>query len=62
LTDNHDEQEWTVSLAAGCALENVALVIKDGVLSPIYNFIHQKMFTSNWADRYISLLAFGSVI
>ena len=49
-------------MSAGYTLENVARTIGDDVLIPIFNFIHPKLQSTNWGDRYIGMIAFGSVI
>lgn len=62
LTDKNSEQEWTVSLASACALENVALIIKDDILQAIYDFIMPLIFSGKWTSRYCGLLAIGSIV
>lgn len=54
--------ENSITLAAGYTLENIARVIGNPILNFIFPFIQQKICSENWGDRYISMIAFGSVI
>lgn len=49
-------------MTAGYTLESVARTIGDEVLNPIFNFIQPKLTSQNWGDRYIAMIAFGSII
>lgn len=62
LKDENDSQEWTVCLAATCALENMALVMKDEILSPVLHFIQPKLASNLWVDKYVGILAFGAIL
>lgn len=50
------------SMSAGYTLENVARTIGNDVLSPIFDYIQPKITSANWGDRYIGMIAFGSII
>ena len=39
LGENHDESNWTISMSAGSALENFALIMKDDIVQPVLNFV-----------------------
>jgi importin subunit beta-1 len=39
LNSNDDDTEWTLRLAAACALEHLAQVIRDDILEPVLSFI-----------------------
>jgi importin subunit beta-1 len=54
--------EGHCSMTAGYTLESVAKTIGDEVLNPIFNFIQPKLTSLNWGDRYIAMIAFGSII
>ena len=54
--------ENSITLSAGYTLENIARVAKNSILEFIFPFIQQKISSEKWGDRYISLIAFGSVI
>ena len=34
-----DDTEWNTSLASACALEHMALVMKNNILGPAFDFI-----------------------
>lgn len=57
-----DMPENNISISAGYTLESVARTIGNGVLQPIFNFIQDKLGSQNWGDRYIGMIAFGSII
>lgn len=54
--------ENNCSMSAGYTLENVARAIGVDVLNPIFEFIQPKIASSNWGDRFIAMIAFGSII
>lgn len=54
--------ENSLSFAAGYTLEGISRVVGDAVLGPIFEYIHPKMASANWGDRYIGMIAFGSII
>lgn len=54
--------ENNLYLTAAYALENISRVIGNNVLEPIFNFIQPKIASPNWGDRYIGMVAFGSII
>lgn len=37
-------------------------VIKDAVLQPIFEFIHPILGSPKWTDRYIAMIALGSIM
>ena len=37
--EDQDSGEWTVSLAAACALEHMARVMKNAIIEPVLKFI-----------------------
>jgi importin subunit beta-1 len=57
-----DDREWTLSLAAGCFLQHMALVMKDAVINPVLEFVQPKMSSNNPVDKYIGMMAFGAII
>jgi len=54
--------ENNLSLSAGYTLESIARTIGNKVLDPVFNFIQPKIGSANWGDRYIGMIAFGSII
>jgi importin subunit beta-1 len=61
--ENLDEMpENSLTLAAGYTLENITRVVGNFILSPLINFIQSKIISEKWGDRYIALIAFGSII
>jgi importin subunit beta-1 len=54
--------ENSLTLAAGYTLENITRVVGNMILAPLITFIQDKIVSSNWGDRYIALIAFGSII
>lgn len=63
----HDKEleempENNCSMSAGYTLENVARAIGVDVLNPVFNYIQPKFASPNWGDRYIGMIAFGSII
>ena len=56
VAENH------ISLSAGYALENLAKLIGDAVLNPIFDYISPKLGSADWGDRYLGMIAFGSII
>lgn len=48
-----EDQEWGTSVAAGCCLSLVSLVIKDKVVQPITSFVADNIKDErNWNNRY----------
>jgi importin subunit beta-1 len=54
--------ENNLSLSAGYTLESIARSVGNNVLEPIFNFIQPKIASHQWGDRYIGMIAFGSII
>ena len=54
--------ENSLTLAAGYTLENITRVVGNLILGPLLNFIQEKIVSAKWGDRYIALIAFGSII
>jgi importin subunit beta-1 len=61
--ENLDEMpENSLTLAAGYTLENISRVVRNFIIPPLLNFIQPRIGSDKWGDRYISLIAFGSII
>lgn len=61
--ENLDEMpENNISLSAGYTLESIARTVGNQVLTPIFNFIQPLISSARWGDRYIGMIAFGSII
>lgn len=54
--------ELNIAMTAGYTLENVSRAIKNEVINPIFDFITPKMNSGNWGERYISMIAFASIV
>jgi importin subunit beta-1 len=54
--------ENNLCLSAGYTLESIAKVLGDSVLMPVFTFIQPKLASENWGDRYMGMIAFGSII
>ena len=54
--------ENNISISAGLTLESISRVAGNLVLQPVLDFIHPKLSSANWGDRYIGMIAFGSII
>jgi hypothetical protein len=54
--------ENSLTLAAGYTLENISRVVRNFILPPLLTFIQPRIGSDKWGDRYISLIAFGSII
>lgn len=54
--------EWTVSRAAGSLLIEVAALLGDQILQDTIQFASQKLNGQAWQDRYIGMLALGSIM
>lgn len=54
--------ETSMSLAAGNTLESISLIVRNDVVTPVLNFMQPKLSSNNWGDRYIGMIAFGSII
>ena len=54
--------ENSLTLAAGYTLENISRVVRNFIVPPLLTFIQPRIGSDKWGDRYISLIAFGSII
>jgi importin subunit beta-1 len=54
--------ENSCPVAAGYTLENIAKAIGDDCLEYILTFIQPKIGSQRWGERYIGMIAFGSII
>lgn len=54
--------ENNISLSCGYTLESLSRAVGNNVLEPIFNFIQPKITSPKWGDRYIGMIAFGSII
>jgi importin subunit beta-1 len=54
--------ENSLTLSAGYTLENIARVVGNPILDHVFNFIQTKISSEKWGDRYIGMIAFGSII
>jgi importin subunit beta-1 len=54
--------ENNLTFSSGYTLENIARVCGNDVMQPVFNFITPKFASPNWGDRYVGMIAFGSII
>lgn len=54
--------ENSLTVAAGYTLENITKVVGNQIVGTVINFIQERVSSQKWGDRYISLIAFGSII
>jgi len=57
-----ETEEWNVSLSSGCALEYLALIMKEEIMESVINFSFPKLASGNWIDRYVGNLALGAIV
>lgn len=58
--DEEDEDEWTVSMAAGICLALFANTAKDNVVGPVIPFVEQHIKSQDWRFREAAVMAFGT--
>ena len=54
--------ELNIAMSAGYTLEIVSRAIKNEVIQKIFEFITPRMNSTNWGERYISMIAFASIV
>jgi hypothetical protein len=54
--------ENSCAVSAGSTLESISRAIGNDVLTPMFSFIQGKISSANWGDRFIGMIAFGSII
>ena len=57
-----EDHEWSLSLASGCFLEHMTLVMKDAIIEPVLQFIQPKISSSNPVNKFIGMVALGAII
>ena len=54
--------ENSLTLAAGYTLENITRVVRSQIIPNMMSFIKLRVGSNGWGDRYVGLIAFGSII
>jgi len=62
LKDAGGNQEWTVALAAGCAIEHMARLVQDDILTPVLSFVQERLQSPDWVERYLGSIALGAIV
>eukprot|EP00347_Sterkiella_histriomuscorum_P015054 403358482 len=65
--DSMDEQsdelpQQNSSYNAASAIEAMARILKDDILDPVFDFIKDRFASDIWVNRFVSMLAFASII
>ena len=59
--EDDDDDEFGVSISAGCCLGAISLLIGNDIMEPVLAFVSQHMQNPNWKARYSALLALGAI-
>lgn len=60
--ENAEEAQWSISMAAGAALDLISLTVHDDVLGPTVDFIRGNISSADWRLREAAVYAFGSLL
>ena len=60
--DDEEDDEWGVTMSAGCCLQKVALLIKNDVMTVVFPFVEKNLEMTDWKMRYSGLIALGAII
>jgi importin subunit beta-1 len=61
-TEDDDEEEWNVAMAAASCLARVALTVEDEVVQHVMPFIEKYITSSDWRRREAATSAFASIL
>lgn len=61
-SEDADEDEWNVSMAAGTSLALLAQTVGDAVVTPVIPFVESNIKSSDWHQRDAAIMAFGSIL
>lgn len=62
LLESRQEQEYTVPIASGICIENLALIVKDDIVNSIGEWAYPRLSNSDWTKRYTGLIALGAIL
>lgn len=60
--EDADEDEWSVSMAAGTCLSLLALAVNDTIVQAVIPFIETNITSPDWHLREAAVMAFGSIL
>jgi len=61
-TEDADEDEWTISMAAGTCISLLAQCVKDAIVPHALPFIEQNLKSAAWQARDAAVMTFGSIL
>ncbi|CAH7685795.1 armadillo-type protein [Phakopsora pachyrhizi] len=61
-SEDADEDEWNVSMAAGTSLALLAQTVGDIIVNPVIPFVESKIKSADWHERDAAVMAFGSIL
>lgn len=62
LEETTDDQKWTVTRASGTLLQEVSILIRDPIWTPVISFATEKLNNEDWMNQYIGMTALGSIL
>lgn len=57
-----EQPEMNSTVSSGLTLESVSRLLGNEIVVPILEFIQPKLGSENWIDRYVGMIAFGSIL
>ncbi|MBW0462236.1 hypothetical protein O181_001951 [Austropuccinia psidii MF-1] len=61
-SEEADEDEWNVSMAAGTCLALLAQTVGDAIVTPVIPFVESNIKSTDWHQRDAAIMAFGSIL
>ncbi|KAH9821314.1 armadillo-type protein [Melampsora americana] len=61
-SEDADEDEWNVSMAAGTSLALLAQTVGDAIVTPVIPFVENNIKSTDWHQRDAAVMAFGSIL
>lgn len=61
IEEDEEDDEWGVAMSSGCCLQKVAILLQSDVMTPVIAFVQQYIASSDWKERYASLIALGAI-
>jgi hypothetical protein len=62
LEETTDDQKWTVTRASGTLLQEVSILIRNPIWTPVITFATEKLNNEDWMNQYIGMTALGSIL
>lgn len=60
--EDADEDEWTLSMAAGTCLDHLSQAVTDGIVAAVIPFIEANIKAQDWHHREAAVMTFGSIL